>query len=296
MPSIRGTVQDIMIENEIFPHIDQPFVDMIKKQLLSYDIKAECCKSSFSAGVEAFERSRKNKYSEQVSEYISKLKRKKKKQFFEELAPKGYTLKNDGEGHCPTASAVCPNCGAHLVRGAFLSCGRASMTDKGITVEMVMPNDECAKLILGLAQTVDIKLKSTVRRGEHLLYCRKAQEVEDLLNYIGAVSASFYVMNSKIEKGIIMKAARLTNCDANNLIKTADAAARQIEAINAIVRHDAMKQLSPALRETAMLRLENPSEPLDSLTELHGGNITRSGVNHRLQKIVALASKNGYIK
>ncbi len=285
-----------MTENQIFTHIDEPLVDMIKKQLLSYEIKTECCKNSFTCGFTVFERSRKNKYSEQAEEYIRKLKTKKKKQFFEDLSPKGYQAKSLGLETFPEAAMPCPHCAAHLVRGAFLSSGRASLTEKNISLEMVVPNEKSAELIRTLISGIDIEMKSTVRRGEHLIYCRKTQDIEDFLSYIGAVNASFYIMNSKIEKEIILTASRQTNCDSNNLVRVADAASRQNEAIRAIIRNDAMKSLSPSLRITAELRLSNPEATLERLTELHGGGITRSGVNHRLQRIVAFAVKNGYIK
>ncbi len=284
-----------MKNDKIITKPDEPFVDMIKKQLLSYEIKTECCKNSFECGFFAFERSRKNKYSEQIEEYLKKQKIKKKKQFFEELAPSGYKMQmSDGERY-PEAQRPCSHCASHLLRGAFLVCGRASLTDKGVGIEMVMPNTKSSELVLEIAKIIDVEMKKTVRRGEHLLYSKKAQEIDHFLNYIGAQQASFYVMNSKIEKEIIMTASRLTNCDANNLVKIADAAARQNEAIRAIMKNDAMKSLSSVLRTTAELRLANPSESLERLTELHGEKISKSGVNHRLQKIVAFAVKHGYI-
>ncbi len=285
-----------MKNDQIIAKPDEPFVDMIKKQLLGYEIKTECCKNSFSCGVQAFERSRKNKYSDRISEYLRKLKHKRKKQFFEDLAPTGYQMQSENGERYPDSQKPCPHCASHLIRGAFLVCGRASLTDKGVCVEMVMPGEKSSELVLETLKTVEVELKRTVRRGEHLLYSKKAQTIEDFLSYIGALNASFYLMNSKIEKGLIMTVSRLTNCDANNLVKIADAAARQNEAIRAIIRNDAIQLLSPVLRQTAELRLENPSESLERLTELHGEGISKSGVNHRLQKIVAFAVKNGYIK
>ncbi len=287
-----------MKNNQIITKPDEPFVDMIKKQLLSYEIKTECCKSSFECGIAVFERSRKNKYSEQIKDYLKKLrnsKSKKKTPFFEDLAPSGYKMQVMNGERYPEAQRPCQHCASHLIRGAFLVCGRATLTDKSVSVEMVMPGEKSSELVLEIADRIEVELKKTVRRGESLLYSKKSQTIEDFLNYIGAQQASFYVMNSKIEKEIIMTASRLTNCDANNLVKIADAASRQNEAIRAIIRSDAMKSLSPALRETAELRLANPSESLERLTELHGEGISKSGVNHRLQKIVSFAVKNGYI-
>ncbi len=284
------------MKNETFlKSLEIPFADEIKNQLLAVDVKSECCKNSFVCGVTVFERSRKNKYYDRIQEYIHKQRPKKKKQFFENLSPMGYQADEENGERFPKALMPCPHCASHLIRGAFLVCGRSSLTEKGVSMELVMPGEKSAEIVCEILSGIDINLKSTVRRGEHLLYTKKSQEIEDCLSYIGAVNASFYVMNSKIEKELIMNASRLTNCDANNLVKVADAAARQNEAIRAIMKNGAMDKLSPALKETARIRYENPFESLEMITELHGGALSKSGVNHRLQKIVAFAVKNGYL-
>jgi len=43
------------------------------------------------------------------------------------------------------------------------------------------------------------------------------------------------------------------------------------------------------LRETALLRYQNPDSTLDELTLLHSPTISKSGLNHRLQKILEAA-------
>ena len=50
-----------------------------------------------------------------------------------------------------------------------------------------------------------------------------------------------------------------------------------------------LPQLPDELRRTAELRLENPSVSLSVLAALHDESITRSGVNHRLSKLIELA-------
>ena len=80
---------------------------------------------------------------------------------------------------------------------------------------------------------------------------------------------------------------RTTNFETANINKTAQAAARQTEAIRRIVRTSGMESLGEDLREVARLRLENPDM---SLREMAGRlGITRSGVNHRIQKLLELA-------
>jgi DNA-binding protein WhiA len=89
---------------------------------------------------------------------------------------------------------------------------------------------------------------------------------------------------------------RQRNCDTGNIQKTVDAANRQTDAIKAIIEFGSLKDMPLTLRQTAAIRLEHPLDSLELITELHGGKISRSGVNHRLQRIVDYAEKMGYLK
>lgn len=275
-----------------------PFVSKIKNQLLSADIRSECCRNSFLCAVKVFSKSRKNAYSDAIEAYCEKLSKKKNKTFFDDGVKLGFYHSGERDNaEILSSNRVCSACFGHFLRGAFLTSGRASRTEKGLHIEIVMPNYNVAQFVREqlLSVGTPIDLKQTVRRGEILLYCKKKQTAEDLLSFIGAFSASFDIMNDTIVKGIRRSANRQKNCDATNVKRAVDAAVRQTEAIKAINANGGLKQLSPALRETACLRLENQFESLDELTELHSSEITRSGVNHRLQKIVRYAEKKGYL-
>jgi len=49
--------------------------------------------------------------------------------------------------------------------------------------------------------------------------------------------------------------------------------------------------LSPDLRETARLRVENPEMSLSELCGMFPEKISRSGLNHRLKKLSKLAEE-----
>ncbi len=273
------------------------FAEEIKKQLLALAIKPECCKSSFICGVEIFERKRKNAFSDAVSEYVEHLKSKKRRSFFDENEVKGYVKsEKDGFIYPEESGMVCEGCRSHLIRGAFLVAGRASKTEKGLHLEMLMPSRKTAEVLSELLKDVGLEPKYTERRGEMLLYYKKADTVEDFLSFIGAQNASFEIMNDVILKAIRCSANRQKNCDTTNLRRAVEAASVQLSAINSIVENEgSLDGLSLSLRETAKIRLENPIESLEEITDLHVDKISRSGVSHRLCKIVSYARSKGYI-
>lgn len=273
------------------------FGNIIKEELLGLQIKAQCCKNSFITGTEVYAKSRKNELTNAVEAYKEKLlKSKHKKTFFDDETGVGFTVGElDGKKIPLESKRCCPMCRAHLVRGAFLVCGRASVSDSDIHIEMAVPSVEAADVLTeGLAQ-LDITPKRTVRRGELLLYYKKRSAASDFVAYIGAVSMSFNMMQDYILNQRRVNAVRQTNCDTKNISRSIGAAKIQADAVAAIIKHGDFDELPLQLRETAMLRYQNPSETLEALTELHEGKISRSGVNHRLSKIIEFALQKGYI-
>ena len=82
----------------------------------------------------------------------------------------------------------------------------------------------------------------------------------------------------------------MNNCDMANIDKVINASERQCRDIEEIIRADGMKDLSPDLRELAELRMENPQQSLSELSEMLSKPIGRSGVNHRFQRLAAIAA------
>ena len=73
--------------------------------------------------------------------------------------------------------------------------------------------------------------------------------------------------------------------------KTVNAATQQIDAIRRLQEGGAIDTLPEELRELAALRVENPELSLRELGGLLHPPLTRSGVNHRLAKLIRLAEE-----
>ena len=71
--------------------------------------------------------------------------------------------------------------------------------------------------------------------------------------------------------------------------KTYSASARQVAAIAAISDTRGLQSLPEELQELAQLRLDHPDMTLRELGARLG--LTRSGVNHRLQRILQLGER-----
>ena len=82
---------------------------------------------------------------------------------------------------------------------------------------------------------------------------------------------------------------RLLNAEEANLGRTVRAADRQLAAIERLERDGSLERLSPSLRETASARRQMPDADLDTLAGALG--VSRSAVNHRLRRLVDLATE-----
>ena len=131
--------------------------------------------------------------------------------------------------------------------------------------------------------------KITERKGSYVTYFKQSEAIEDLLTAIGAPVSAMELMNAKAEKLLRNGVNRRVNCEAANVEKTVDAALEQRRAIRTLRERGVLKDLSPKLKEAARLREENPELSLSQLAELCEPKVTKSSLNHRLQKLIALS-------
>ena len=174
-----------------------------------------------------------------------------------------------------------------FLSGVFMACGSISDPEKIYHMEFVPPNEEKADILFEMLSQAGYPPKASLRRGQTVLYFKESSQIEDLLTLMGAVKSSLTLMETKIVKDLRNRANRATNCETANIDKLVKAAVSQKEDILYLMEQGAFDSMPPSLKETARLRLENPDMSLSQLASLCGAS--RSGVNHRLDKICKIA-------
>lgn len=185
------------------------------------------------------------------------------------------------EDHCRTA----------FFRGAFLAGGSVTDPDKGYHLEMVTSHYNVGREMPALLRESGFEPKSTERKANYVTYFKQSAYIEDFLTAIGSPVAAMGIMNAKAEKNLRGSINRRVNCEAANLDKTVDASLVQIEAIRTLEERGMLDQLPEKLKETAILRRENPELTLTQLAALCVPPVTKSALNHRLRKLMALAQQ-----
>lgn len=183
---------------------------------------------------------------------------------------------------------------AAFVRGVFLSCGSVSDPMKSYHAEFSVPYKNLAAdlcKILSEVTECDFSPKTVLRSGSYVVYFKGSEQICDLLTYMGAPIQAMDVMGTKAVKQVRNNVNRRINGEIANITKIAGASAKQIEAIKYIQKHRGIDTLPEDLREIAYLRLENPEMSLRDLGQNLSTPISRSGANHRMQRLMEYAAQ-----
>lgn len=203
----------------------------------------------------------------------------------------GYT--KNSENLCINGSLVSndADAGAYL-RGAFLACGSVCDPNKEYHLEFSLSDDFAAKELMRLLISCGFAPREVSRERGATVYFKESGQIEDLLTFIGASAATLEIINIKIYKDFRNLANRRANAEVANISKTVAAAAKQLDAAAYLADNGILEELPPELAEAAKLRLENPELSLRDLAQLTEGSVSRSGMNHRLAKLIEIAEND----
>ena len=180
-------------------------------------------------------------------------------------------------------------CKRAFIRGAFLMSGSMSDPKKSYHFEIVCGTSNQAEQLRGIMGEFISDAKVVQRKKYYIVYIKEGAQIVDILNVMGAHTALMDLENVRILKDMRNDVNRKVNCETANINKTVNAAVKQTEDIRYIQKQQGLGSLPENLYEMACLRLEHPDAPLKELGEYLDPPVGKSGVNHRLRKISAIA-------
>lgn len=182
-------------------------------------------------------------------------------------------------------------CKRAFIRGAFLASGSISDPEKGYHFEIVCPDERKAGQLQELIRSFGIDAKVVVRKKSHVVYVKEGAQIVDVLAVMEANVALMNLENIRILKEMRNTVNRKVNCEMANINKTVSAAVKQIEDIKLIEEKKGFQSLNDGLAEIAELRLQYPEATLKELGMMLNPQVGKSGVNHRLRKLSAIADE-----
>jgi DNA-binding protein WhiA len=217
--------------------------------------------------------------------------------------------REDGNAQWADAGFVFPfeNCNINIARlknreladfisGVFLSCGGGRIMlgenrkDAGYHADFSFENVVNARLLCELLSQFEIFPKLILSGDLAVIRLQSADCICNFLALTGAKNALIRLNNEIALRDLRNSANRRANCDTGNIEKQVEAAAAQTAIIKELISNGEISKLSKKLRETALVRINNPNATYEELAEML--SITKSGVVHRLQKIITYRSEN----
>lgn len=182
-------------------------------------------------------------------------------------------------------------CFSAFLRGAFLACGTITDPKRNYHLEFIVPYMKLSQDLFKLISDADLQAKTLVRKGAHVIYIKDSENIEDMLTFIGAQISSLEIMSIKVEKDVRNRVNRKINFEYANIERSIKAGLAQVEAIKLIIERQGIDTLPEEYKELAQIRLENPEMSLKQLGEELSTPLSRSGVKHRLDKLIEIADK-----
>lgn len=176
-----------------------------------------------------------------------------------------------------------------FLRGVLLGSGSLSFTASGPHVEMVFGRPAPADEVHAWLASLDVRARRLERRGRSVVYLKGQEEIAALFRLVGANRGVLELETHRVGRDVQARLNRLINAEEANLGRTVRAADRQLSAIARLEGQGRLPALTPSLRETAAVRRRMPDADLDTLGAALG--ISRSAVNHRLRRLVGLATE-----
>ena len=180
-------------------------------------------------------------------------------------------------------------CVKTFLRQAFIKYGSVNNPENSYHLEMVIDSENLSSYINVFLNDFKISSKILLRNGDYIVYVKNAESVADFLKLAGASSSLMEFENVRIVKDMKRNINRSINCDSANIQKKIDAAFRQAESINYIRDTVGIEYLPEELCELAVLRLENMNMGLTELGDRLGNKLSKSGVNHRMKRLMDIA-------
>lgn len=176
-------------------------------------------------------------------------------------------------------------------RGLFLAAGSVTDPKKSYHLEFFVKEDTDVfeKVREHLQKILGINSRIINGNNGKRLYLKKASDIVELLNLIGAVrSASYYqsIIEQRTIKSEVFRTINFISANANRIGRSSS---QQIEAIEFIKRTVGLDYLKPELRELALARLENAELSLRELGEIMQKKLPKSTVYNRMKKIMKIA-------
>lgn len=173
-----------------------------------------------------------------------------------------------------------------MLRGAFMARGSMSDPNLRFRIEMLCKTDAFVKMLVLLLHAENIQPATRVLDTTWSIYFKKMDEICDFLVILGAVNLMFELQNIRAQHEVNRMVARSVNLDNWTMKQQSEASAKRTQKLEALLASDQAAKIPKDLLEVARIHIDNPGLSLTELGKLMDPPISKSGMNHRLSKLM----------
>ena len=173
-----------------------------------------------------------------------------------------------------------------MLRGAFLARGSMSDPNKTYRIEILCKTDAIVKMLVLLMHAENIRPTTRVSDVTWAIYFKKHDEICDFLVILGAVNQMMELQNIRAQHDVNGMVARSVNLDNWTVKQQSEASARRTKQLEKLLSSDKANRIPKELLEVAKIHIDNPGLSLTELGRLMDPPISKSGMNHRIQKLL----------
>lgn len=180
-------------------------------------------------------------------------------------------------------------CMNSFLRGAFLGGGSLTDPNKNYNMEFLTYSEKIRDEFGLFLQKLGLGFRSLSKKSGFVLYTKNSDIICDALAHMGAFSSQMEILNVKIEREVRSDITRVSNGETANMDRVIEASSRHLSAVEKIEKTIGIDNLSDELREVAVLRRDYKDLSLEQLGRKMTPPLSKSGVNHRLKKLLEIA-------
>ena len=182
-------------------------------------------------------------------------------------------------------------CARYFLAGQFLGIGTVRDPEKEYYLSFDILSEGQAQQTIALLARENLPYRLVQHARSRAIVTRDSDVIVDTLSLMGAHVSMMDMENARIRRQVRGSVNRKVNCETANIMKTVAASRRQLEEIRRVRENPVWDTLPESLRQVALLREQYPESSLQELGEMLDPPIGKSGVNHRLRRISAIAQE-----
>ncbi|MBO4928791.1 MAG: DNA-binding protein WhiA [Clostridiales bacterium] len=173
-----------------------------------------------------------------------------------------------------------------MLRGAFVARGSMSDPNRTYRIEMLCKTDAFVKMLVLLLHAENIRPNTRVLDMTWSIYFKKHEEICDFLVIMGSSKLMLELQNIRAQHDVNSMVARTMNLDNWTVKQQSEASAIRTQQLQKLLASDKAAKIPRELLEVAKVHIENPGLSLTELGRQMNPPISKSGMNHRLKKLL----------